>query len=75
MSVSVFRTNGQSGSFCVQWGKVRDRDGPGQVCSCQSSWSQCVQQVDALQDEPDSAEEAHVVVFMVLVVLMCQCSF
>ncbi|KAK5934424.1 hypothetical protein CgunFtcFv8_014825 [Champsocephalus gunnari] len=37
---------GQNGSVSVQWSEDGDGDGPGEAGCCQSSWSQCVQQVD-----------------------------
>lgn len=45
LSRSVIRTLGQSCSICVQWCEDRKGDRAGPAHSCQSSWSQCVQQV------------------------------
>lgn len=45
LSRSVIRTRGQSCSICVQWCEDRKGDRAWPAHICQSSWSQCVQQV------------------------------
>ncbi|KAF3855922.1 hypothetical protein F7725_016645 [Dissostichus mawsoni] len=60
--VRPMRAYGQNGSVGVQWSEDGDGDGPGEACCCQSSWSQCVQQVDK------STEENTLYVLMVMMI-------
>lgn len=54
LSVFLFRAYGQSGSISLQWCEDGNWDVPGQTCSCQSPWSQCVWQIVTRQERTDS---------------------